>query len=202
MTSKIALCNQALANIKAEALIETLDESVDDSEEVRYCNIYYDQLRKQVLRDHEWGCATRYVTLTLTNTTPLDTRWNYMYQRPSGYLRIQKIVNPADANVKIEYEQENHETEGRVILTNQEDAIAKMTIDLEDVSEFDDDLFNALSWLLASHIAGPIGAGSNWATKALQMYNSMVGTAEATDSNEQEDGHSGEVVASWTSARL
>lgn len=187
MTSAVELCNYALAHAKAEALIETLDTSADSSEEVRYCALYYDDLRKRLLRDHDWGFAKRYQYLSDTGGTPLDTRWTYMYQYPSGIVAFRKVVNLLDPNKKIRHEIANDPTYERVILTNQEQAIGKVTLDIEDVSLFDPTFYQALTWLLAQHLAGPLGSGEGRAAYCGEQYNRLAAGASAHDAAEGQD---------------
>ena len=202
MSTDVTLANKALSNIGAEGLIETLDENTDDSEEVRHVNIHLDDCRRLCLRNGEWGFATEFVALAGTGSDPVVTRWQYMYQYPSGnYLRMVKIINPADPNKKIDFVRANDPVHGQVIYTNQEEAVAQMVADITDLSQFDDDAFTALSWLLSYMIATPLGAGATQATNALRTYNALIATAKTNDANESEDQNNGDIDASWIEAR-
>ena len=58
MTSEVAICNLALADIGSTSVVSTLGES---SIEAKYCNIFYTAARDALLEEIEWPFAQREV---------------------------------------------------------------------------------------------------------------------------------------------
>ena len=197
MTSKVEICNLALANIEAEALISSLDAPYEN-EEARYSALYYDKQRQAVLRKHPWNFATLYVTLAEIGTAPPG--WTYQYQYPTDCLNAVEIVKTARTDPKIEFDIISDGASGKYILTDREDAALKYTTDITDPNVFDEMFINALAWDLALHLAGPITGSDTKKQTAATMFRNMIAIAEAADSGEGTEDAVKD--ASWIEARL
>ena len=167
MTSEVSICNQALAHIGSEALIESLSEN---PEEARFYNIYYATTRDSLLRAHEWNFATRYVTLAKIGTAP--TRWTYQYAYPADAINAIEIVNTVDA-VKIDFEIINDGASSRLICTDQDDAELRYTTNVTDPTVFDPGFIEILSWGIAYRIAESLTGNSDKKGEALKIYQGM-----------------------------
>lgn len=77
-TPSIAVCNIALAEIRAPA-ITSLD---DDSPEANACGIHYDDCLQILLEAHDWGFAKRRVGLAALATNERAGEWGYAYAVP------------------------------------------------------------------------------------------------------------------------
>lgn len=187
----------ALGHVDAEGDINALDASL--GEEERICVKYYEHCRQSLLASHDWGFATKQVALTLTSLTPVDTRWAYAYQYPSDCVRFTRVINTADADDKVKFVVTRDATEGKVILTNTEDALGEYVIDISDASEFDPLFVETLSWWLAFHIATPLTGSADKRNTAMRTYLQVTPAASAKDANEAEDQR--DDAASWIEAR-
>lgn len=76
----------------------------------------------------------------------------------------------------------------QIILTNVCDAVMRYTTIVEDTTKFSPLFTVALSWLLASMLAGPLlkgDAGAAEATRCMEMFKVFESEAEASDSNQR-----------------
>lgn len=87
--SQVAICNLALHHLATGKQITSLTEK---SEEARVCNVFYDQVKDEVLRDFAWPFATVTVTLELVQQQP-TFEWGYSYRMPSDCLAARRILN-------------------------------------------------------------------------------------------------------------
>ena len=96
MTSIVDICNMALSEAGNRAqMITSLDEP---SEEANQCRLWYDTMRKRLLRTAPWGFAraTEYLTqlgdLIPGQTSPYP--WLFKYAYPSDCSRMRYILPP------------------------------------------------------------------------------------------------------------
>jgi len=207
--SAVEICNLALANCEADGTIETIDlgniDPEDIGEEERLCAQWYEPLRLQALRDHEWNFAVNDIALTaLASYVAIDTRWAYGYQMPNG-VRFWRIINPVNSS-PVNFRIINDDREGieqMVILTNESNAIGTFSRDVTDPTKFDSQFVLGFSWLIAAHICGSLTGSRVNRQHCLAMYGSFMPAAKADDANEQKDNpaYESETIASWHSAR-
>jgi len=77
----------------------------------------------------------------------------------------------------------------QIILTNVCNAVLRYTTLVDDTTKFSPLFTLALSWLLASMLAGPIlkgDAGAAAGTRCLQMFKGFEGMAESSDANQHQ----------------
>lgn len=92
MAASIAVCNIALAEIRAEA-ITAID---DGSPEADACAQHYDDCFDTLIESHEWGFAKKRVQLALI-TNDRSTEWLYAYAAPSDIGVMGAVVYPFQA---------------------------------------------------------------------------------------------------------
>ena len=77
----------------------------------------------------------------------------------------------------------------QIILTNCADASLKYTARVTDTTRFPPLFVEALSWLLAAHMAGPLIKGQQGrevAKGCLQMFSVMLAQAKTSDANQRQ----------------
>ena len=77
----VDICNMALSEIGARVKITNL--TTDTGPAAVHCNIWYDQLRKQLLRSAPWGFARYTIVLTPTGSilnNPSDNQYSVHVQ--------------------------------------------------------------------------------------------------------------------------
>lgn len=187
MASDTVICNMALGHLGSTK--EIADLETERSAEAIVCRRFYESVRKQTLRDFPWPFATKYATLN-TTTNPNDDEWAYAYRYPTDCLAIQRIVsgirNEA-ANQRIAYTIVRDD-DGKVILTDQVDAVLQYTVDLENEEEYPPDYEMALSLHLASVIAPKLTGGDQFklGERARQLYEIHLTKAAANSQNEKQ----------------
>lgn len=170
MASIIQICNMALSHIGAGPLIASISPP-DGSVEAGYCATFYDIARTELLEPGTWAFA---LTRTeLAEVTNVSDGWTYAYARPSNCLRALRVLRPAtgvtvfnqDAVILTRDDRDGapFDLEGEVIYTDQEEAILVYTVDVIDSGRFTASFTAALSFQLASYLAGPIVKGNEGA---------------------------------------
>ena len=96
MTSVVDICNMALSEVGNRAqMITSLTES---SDEANQCNLWYDTLRRRLLRTAPWGfCRYQTVLAQIGDLIPDQTSpfpWLWKYAHPSDCIKMRYVVTP------------------------------------------------------------------------------------------------------------
>jgi len=213
MTSAVDICNLALSHLGDSATVTSIDPP-EGSAQAEQCKRFYPIARDSLLEMHSWGFATRRALLALT-TEEMD-QWAYVYARPNKALRILAIlpndsasdyVVPAEGvsynssyypysyypKASMYAPQAFHEeilADGtRVICTNQEEAVARYIVSVTDTTKFSPLFVEALAWLLACKLAGPLlrGKTARLETKrCYQFFLNVLADARASDAQSRD----------------
>ena len=168
MASVVQICNMALSHIGSEARVLSISPP-DGSVEAGHCAMFYDLARTELLEPGNWAFALR--RAALAEVTNPSTVWAYAYAKPSNCLRALRILRPSIAaavltrNLAFEPHTDDRDgaafdVEGDVILTNEPDAVLLYVQDVTDSTKFPASFTSALSYLLASYLAGPVIKGN------------------------------------------
>ena len=191
MASEVDIANLALSHLGDDATIASLDPP-EGSAQAEHCARFYPMARDSLLEMHSWRFATRRATLAeLENTWP---QWDHAYAKPADCLRIISVIDPEVGDdlqvlgvksVK-QFTVEINDDLAEVILTNQEDAVVRYVARTTDTTKFPPLFVMALSWHLASMIAGPVikgDAGAAEAKRCAQMAQAWLNRALASDAD-------------------
>lgn len=156
MASVVGICNLALSHLGKRAEVTSISPS-DGSPEANLCNTFYYIARDFLLEKYEWDFATKRVALADLGTPPDD--WEYRYALPSDLLREWAVyadgedrrLNEGGHPFKIE-----QDASGTVLYADVTDAILHYTVRVKDTTKYSETFVVALSWLLASFLAGPL----------------------------------------------
>lgn len=185
MITKIDICNLALAHLGQEPI----SSLTQDEEKARRCNLFFEPVKREVLRTHNWAFAGSLVSLSLLAHYP-HTPWPYRYAYPKDCLFLRKVYakeNPAQSYAFKEiYEQDIH---ARVILCGAEQAQAEYTRDVKDESLFDPAFVKVFSLALAADLAVTLTADVALAQKILQKYTLSLEEARRCNMTENFDIH-------------
>lgn len=167
MPSVVNLCNMALSHIGASAQVASISPP-DGSVEAGYCATFYDMARTEMLEPGNWAFSLKRVALAEVNNA--SQAWAYAYALPSDCLRPLRILAPSfgitvfnqdsyalqtDDRSSVDFE-----IEGQTLYTNALDAVLLYVRDVTDSGRFPASFTSALSYLLASYLAGPVLKGS------------------------------------------
>lgn len=168
MASVVQICNMALSHIGSEARVASISPP-DGSVEAGHCATFYDLARTEMLEPGNWAFALK--RQALAQVTNPSTIWAYAYAKPADCQRALRILRPSIAitvftqDLVVEPHTDDRDSapfdiEGEVILTNEPDAVLVYNQDVTDSTKFPASFTSALSYLLASYIAGPIIKGN------------------------------------------
>ena len=187
MSSAVDICNLALGRLGDAATVASINPP-EGSAQAEHCERFYPIALNSLLELHDWKFATRSVTLSLLDTESWN--WAYAYAMPSGLIKLLAVL-PADASPDDEgheYDTENTSTGQGLILTDLEDATLRYIAPVTDTTKFPPLFVDALAWLLASYLAGPLIKGDQGAAESkrcLQMAYAVIGQAKVSDANQR-----------------
>ena len=156
---------------------------VDNSEESDVCRLHYARAIESTLRDFPWPFATRYAVLSLlggSTTSPVNRDWTYSYRQPSDCVFERRLavvregaVDPTPPPFQLSFD-----TTGGRLFTNQAAAQLEYTARPACTASQGDPLFiDALTWRLASLIAGPLTRIADVTKLCLAEYEKKIATA-------------------------
>lgn len=188
MASEVEICNLALAHLGDSATIASIDPP-EGSAQAEHCSRFYPMARDALLQTHPWNFATRRAQLAQLANAPYG--WAFTYARPVGALDVFDIqppnvvdgTEPTKAYV-CELDAEGNE----VIYTNVQNAVARYVTLVTDTNRFSPLFTLALSWHLASMLAGPIIKGKEGAAQAqrcAQMAEMYLSRAKVNDAQQR-----------------
>lgn len=196
MASKLDIWNLALSHIGDGDDVDQEDEA---SLEAEQCRKFYPIARDMLLERHNWDFAQKTVQLA-TLSEAASRQWAYRYAVPADYIKA--ITLAPDLNLltatwlteeqyrlQVEtwaktFEIEATNTGTISILTNEYQAYLKYIYRNENTSSYSAGFVMALSYLLASFLAGgPIVKSAKMALSMLQAYELVLGQATVNISN-------------------
>lgn len=172
---QVTLCNLALSKL-GEQSITSLD---DGSLEARFCSLHYPIVLQQLLLLHPWNFATKSAELTRLSASPLF-QWNYAYQLPSDYSRINQFNGFALGDALHSYE-----LQGKTLLTNDDVAQITYISNSPDSALFPPTFSRALVLLLASELCKPLAGADNLKSTLLAEFKITIAQAGQIDANDE-----------------
>ena len=203
MASDVEICNLALSHLGDTANVTSIDPP-EGSAQAEHCSRFYPVARGMLIEAHDWSWATRRISLTPLVATV--SPWAYAYGKPNLMIKAIAVLDPEasdDYTIPAAFETERAclplsyapqpfaietlPTGEEAILTNQENAVLRYVESVTDTAKFPPLAVMALSWLVASMLAGPIIKGADGAAEAkrcLAVYKEVLGMAVNSDSNQ------------------
>lgn len=184
--SSVKIANMALSHVGASSQIESL---ADQTAVGKVSNLWYDFSRLQVLEAHNWSFARKRQALALDAEAADGIEWCFRYQYPADAVAIRELANPlgSDADAVPYAVEISSDGTRKTIVTNLEDATAIYTKDLEATALFSAFFVEALSYLLAHHIAYTITGKLSLRASMLSTYSAFMQLAPAQNANENVD---------------
>lgn len=193
MASEVEIANVALGHLGDTATVASLDPP-EGSAQAEHCARFYPMARDALLSMHSWGFATRRAYLAQLGTAPVG--WNFSYARPTDALDILAILAPGEGEMGSSaisgpahpYVCESTGDGTQTIYCNVENASVRFIARVRDTTRFPPLFTTALTWQLASMLAGPIlkgDAGMAEAKRCAQMAQAFLSEARVRDANER-----------------
>lgn len=183
MISKITICNLALAQL-GQAPISSLEQ---EDEKARRLNLFYEPVRDEVLRTHNWAFAgTEEPLALLEKETDRDGRYTYKY--PAEALFIRRIFAPQTPSRSLPFrERFRADLHSRTLCVAAQMAHAEYTRRITDENLFDPAFVKSFSLALACDLAVALTGDAQLAAQILQKY--TLSLDEARRSNMTENLH-------------
>lgn len=192
MISPIDISNRALAQVNESSIIDIEEDSI----EAHACRLYYDEVRRNVISDGEWGfCKDIRELNKLSKDDPLG--WNFAYRYPIDSIKLLNLfIKSTSLNYRPNY---NHRSNDiyfetgirsgvRVLLTNIDNCFAAILVDVIDENLMPPLFIEAMTWRLSSYIAVPIlgvDKGRLIRNDAMSAYRSVLSMALANNVNDK-----------------
>lgn len=186
--TKTELANMALGHLGVDRAIADLD--TEQSRDAKIIRMYYENARRQTLRDFPFPCITVITDLALVEPDPND-EWKYSYQYPADCLQLRRIPNGFSRidteKTKVPYRVARG-VSGKVVYTNMPNAKIEYTYNETNIDRLDDDVVMVMSLRLAHYIAPKLTGGDPFkmGQRALQLYYLEGSKASSNALNEEQ----------------
>lgn len=194
--SRIDIYNMALGFIGTR----TIASPNEKTPEAIQCELYWDRARRSALRDFPYSFAQRRVRLGQKPMPDVyEDEWEYAYGLPDGCLKVHAVHGVRHSRVRREEWRLTGTGDELVILTQTELAMADCTIDVENVSLWDELFVMAMARKLAALVCVPLLKNNQAKLQELeQLYQMAIPRAEGQDASEREKEPR---MDSWLAAR-
>jgi hypothetical protein len=212
MPSAVDICNTALSHLGEEANLTSIDPP-EGSAYAGYCAQFYPLALAAALELGSWGFATRRIALAEVDNPA--SSWLYAYAAPDNTINALAVLppdapddytanvaqaepfhcpasngpNPAATFITPQpFVLETASDGSQIILTNVENAVLRYTTLVDDPNQFTPLFTMALSFMLASLLAGPIIKGDSGTAKSaemLQKFQAYLGMGRTSDANQR-----------------
>ena len=203
MPAEVTICNLALSRIGDSASVSSINPP-DGSAQAEACSRLYPLALSTALDLHNWSFATRRASLAeLADGTVEKGPWAHAYALPANCKRIIDLRPSGEAEAeerakflgkpifrpyrpKIEFEVAGTSS-GQAVLTNLESPIIRYVCSDPNASQFTGLFADALSWLLASYLAGEVirdSSGHSFANNCLKNYQGTMSSAMQQDARQ------------------
>lgn len=175
-------CNMALGYLGAEGFQDLAQSRHKNAE---YCNRYFDSALRSTLAGADWNFARVRRTLAAHAESPPDD-WSYAYSFPSDCVKFRRFVEinrrtntPTPFEVSLDPTKSN-----KWILTDLSPAQGILTAYISNLTLWDAEAFEALTWKIAALIAVPITRKLEVAQGYENIFQAKLRTAHVSDANE------------------
>ena len=180
MISKTAICNLALAQLGQEPIVSLEQED----EKARRLKLFYEPVRDEVLRTHNWAFAAAQMPLALVDQLPDLHGWR-AYKYPSAALFIRGVFSARAPHIRLPFEERFREDlQARVLYVAAEDVYADYTRRITDENCFDPAFVKCFSLALAADLAVALTGDTALAAQVLQKYTLALDEARRSNMTE------------------
>jgi len=203
-TNNVDLANLALAHLGDDATVSALDPP-EGSAQAEHCARFLPIARDTLLELHAWKFATRRAQPALREDMA-NSAWRYVYQEPNGLIRVLAVLpegymRDSDGGAA-EFDCESDDDGNGLILTNTPNATIRYVAQVSDPARYTPLFVEALAWLLASYVAGPLIKGETGAAEAVRCWNAFqLMFARATGSSASQARKRLEHTPTWLAGR-
>src|SRR3972149_10216394 len=144
--TEVEISNLALAYIGHQAIIQSLGEA---SPEAAACALLYPMARDLVVQSAPWRFAKKHEALAVVSESPTPY-WSWSYRYPTDCLYARFIRGATfDQRDPIPFEVTADGASGKLVWTNQAEAVLCYTRRVENAGALDPLFAAALAWFMA-----------------------------------------------------
>jgi hypothetical protein len=195
-SSEVDICNLALTHIGDKATITSINPS-DGSHQADLCARYYPLARDLLLERHRWDFTIRQVSPVALSASG-RTDWEYAYRLPSNFAGVIAVLAKDSTDDQISegtaapkpFAIESNIDQDRILYCNLKDVVLRYQAKITDSTKFSQMFVHAISWQLASMLAGALIKGDDGAAavqNATRMAEFYAERAAAFDSRTTRD---------------
>ncbi len=180
MYTKTTIANLALAYL-GQAPITSLQQ---DNEPARWLSLFYEPVRDEVLRTHDWAFATVEKPLVqLASNGAVGGKFVYTY--PADALFIRRVYDQQDPQTPIPFE-ERFETDShvRVLIAPIAQACVRYTRKMSDETQYDPAFVKCFALALACDAALALTGDVNLSARLQQKYTLYLEEARRSNMSE------------------
>ncbi len=225
MASEVSIANLALAHLGDRATVSSLSPP-EGSEQAEKCAAFLPLARDELLERHPWSFSTRragpLAQLASSVAGATDPAWPYAFALPAGSLKVWSVVAlgasddtfgvsgadtgwgdvPPIGYAPIEFETETIDSGEMILRTREPSVRVRYSVRVTNPDRWSPLFVSALSWQLASYLAGPIikgEAGRKVGERCLGMADRIFGQAASSDA--QQMRRTNNPVTGWIAGR-
>ncbi len=180
MNSKTSICNLALAYL-GQAPIASPEQ---DNEQARWLNLFYNPVRDEVLRTHDWAFAATEKPLNLLENAS-QAHGEYVYKYPADALFIRRVYSAADPHTPVVFtERFDTRHRMRVLCTAIAQAHVRYTRRITDETLYDAAFVKCFALALACDTALALTGDVDLSARLQQKYTLYLEEARRTNMTE------------------
>jgi hypothetical protein len=181
--TSVQIARLAISHVAARTNIQSFGENKTAA---FHCEMWYDVARGKTLEAFDWSFARHRKALTASTEDPPEGEWAFRYQYPASCLILRKIPMIGDKTKSMPFHVELDDAGAvRTILTDQEEASAVYTRDIEDPSLFTWHFVETMSYLLGHYISMPLTGKQQIRDTLYNLWRAGIRQATANSANEQ-----------------
>lgn len=195
MSSKIGIWNMALGFLGTR----TVAAEDENTPEAIQCGLYWDNARRQALRDFPWNFAQRRAWLApVAVPAGWDREYRHAYALPVDCLKAIQVLHEGQSESHFVLAHDAART-CTVVLTNVEAALLCYSADVQQVQVFDDLFQSVLARKLSALLCIPLlKASTNTMVELEKLYRDALAGATGANASERLEQVSDD---SWLMAR-
>ncbi len=165
MSSKVQICNLALARINGSRITSL----TDNTNEAKLCNLLFNDIADEVMMEGPWPSVISRATLNLTTNTP-EFGFTFEFQLPTSPFCLRVItINKDDTGGSINGPL-TFRIEGNKLLANVNDIKIEYISRVTDTQSFDPALRRAIVSRLSSELSYPLTGSATLSQAMFDRY--------------------------------
>lgn len=193
MASVVEICNLALSHIGDRATLASIDPP-EGSAQADHCAQFWPIARDEALASYDWKFASATTTpVQLDDSVQNNPLWYYAHAKPADFLVSREFSYGESSSMMAVYPGAPQFEMGTladgtlVFFTNDQQLSLRYTRRVSDPARYSPKFVTAISYLMASYLAGPVikgRAGAQTAVAMRQAWERLAAAAATTDANQ------------------